>query len=445
MEQKQVLCVDDSQVTCRMLSSVLDRKGYGVQVAYDRQTAMTLLNQHPIDLVLLDLHVPAESDGLELLKWSLREKPYVSVIMMSANASVKSAIEAVKMGAFHFLEKPIDNELLHLTIEKALSTKYLEYELLRTKSHLVGESQVMKNVYERIIKFAGSAANVLITGETGTGKEMVARAIHILGKRVQRSFVAFNCAAIPASLFESEMFGHAKGSFTGAISDHMGYFEQANNGTLLMDEIEELSIEQQAKLLRVLQDKQFRRVGSTKVTQFDVRILAASNKNLAQMVAEGTFRQDLYQRLNILNIELPPLRARKEDIPILTEFFLNKIGSERKMEVKTITPALLNGLMEHEWQGNVRELENSILRACELTPGNYLREEDFDIFRQKGSQTDLTLKAALRRYEREYIVQQLAANQFNVQQTADVLGIDRTNLFRKMKALDIPTRLRKRN
>jgi transcriptional regulator with PAS, ATPase and Fis domain len=185
-------------------------------------------------------------------------------------------------------------------------------------------------------------------------------------------------------------------------------------------------------------------VGSTKVTQFDVRILAASNKNLAQMVAEGTFRQDLYQRLNILNIELPPLRARKEDIPILTEFFLNKIGSERKMEVKTITPALLNGLMEHEWQGNVRELENSILRACELTPGNYLREEDFDIFRQKDSQTDLTLKAALRRYEREYIVQQLAANQFNVQQTADVLGIDRTNLFRKMKALDIPTRLRKR-
>jgi DNA-binding NtrC family response regulator len=445
MEQKQILCVDDSHVICRMLTNVLERNGYASQVAYDKQTAMARLNQFPIDLVLLDLHVPLESDGLELLKWTLREKPYVSVIMMSANVSVKSAIEAVKMGAFHFLEKPLDNDLLLLTIEKALSKKYLEYELLRTKSHLVGESQSMKNVYERIIKFASSDANILITGETGTGKELVARAVHILGKRAQRNFVAFNCAAIPVSLFESEMFGHAKGSFTGAISDHVGFFEQANNGTLLMDEIEELSNEQQAKLLRVLQDKQFRRVGSTKVTQFDVRILAASNKNLMQMVSENSFRQDLFQRLNILNIELPPLRNRKEDIPILTEFFLGKIANERKIEIKSITPVLLNRLMEYDWPGNVRELENSLLRACELSPGNYLREEDFDIFTKDNAVLDMSLKAAMKRFEREYIMQQLAIHQYGIQQTAAILGIDRTNLFRKMKSLNIATKHRKRD
>lgn len=445
MEQKHILCVDDSPVTCRILTNVLERNNYVAQSALDSQTARQKLNQYPIDLVLLDLHLPKEEDGMELLNWALKEKPYVSVIMMSANVSVKSAIEAVKLGAFHFLEKPIDNELLLLTIEKALSKKFLEYELLRTKSHLIGESQPMKNVYERIIKFAGSDANVLITGETGTGKELVAKAIHLQGKRASRNFIAFNCAAIPPTLFESEMFGHAKGSFTGAISDHIGFFEQANNGTLLMDEIEELTPEEQAKLLRVLQDKQFRKVGSTKTTLFDVRILAASNKNLSRMVAENRFRQDLYQRLNILNIELPTLRDHKEDIPILVEFFLNKFADERKTEFKSITPELLNRLMEYDWPGNVRELENSILRAVELSPGNYIRVEDFDIFTDLEDKTDMSLKAAMHRFERDYIIQQLSIHQWNVQQTANILGIDRTNLFRKMKALNIHTKHRKRS
>lgn len=440
VHQKTILCVDDSVVICRMISNVLERNNYKVQVAFDSMEASRKLDQYPIDLVLLDLHLPREIDGMELLKWTLKEKPYVSVIMMSANVSVKSAIEAVKMGAFHFLEKPIDNELLLLTIEKALSKKYLEYELIRAKSHIVGESPVMKNIYERIIKFSGSDANVLITGDTGTGKELVAKAIHVLGKRAQKGFVAFNCAAIPHSLFESEMFGHAKGSFTGAISDHRGFFEQANGGTLLMDEIEELTVDQQAKLLRVIQDRQFRRIGSTKVTHFDVRILAASNKNLQEMMAEGTFRQDLYQRLNILNIELPPLKARREDIPSLVEYFLNHYADGRKEESKIITTELMQKLMEYDWPGNIRELENSLLRAVELAPGSYLRDEDFDLFGDDSEKPDTSLKAALKRYERDYIIQQLAIYQWNVIETAAALGIDRTNLFRKMKAHNVPTK-----
>ncbi len=426
-----------------MISNVLERNNYKVQVAFDGVEASRKLDQYPIDLVLLDLHLPREIDGMELLKWTLKEKPYVSVIMMSANVSVKSAIEAVKMGAFHFLEKPIDNDLLMLTIDKALSKKYLEYELIRAKSHIVGESPVMKNIYERIIKFSGSDANVLITGDTGTGKELVARAIHVLGKRATKGFVAFNCAAIPHSLFESEMFGHAKGSFTGAISDHRGFFEQANGGTLLMDEIEELTVDQQAKLLRVIQDRQFRRIGSTKVTHFDVRILAASNKNLQEMMAAGTFRQDLYQRLNILNIELPPLTARREDIPPLVEYFLNHYAEGRKEEPKIITNELMQKLMEYDWPGNIRELENSLLRAVELAPGSYLREEDFDLFANAGEKPDTSLKAALKRFEREYIIQQLAIHQWNVIETATALGIDRTNLFRKMKAHNVPTKRHK--
>lgn len=443
MHQKTLLCVDDSQVICRMLQNVLERSNYKCLVALNKQEASRKLEQHDIDLVLLDLHLPRETDGMELLSWCLKEKPYVSVIMMSANVSVKSAIEAVKMGAFHFLEKPIDNDLLLLTIEKALSKKFLEYELIRTKSHIIGESQLMKNVYERIIRYANSDANVLLTGDTGTGKELVARAIHLLSTRANKVFVAFNCAAIPHSLFESEMFGHAKGSFTGAISDHNGFFEQANNSTLLMDEIEELTIEQQAKLLRVLQDRQFRKIGSTKVTHFNVRIIAASNKNLQQMVAEGKFRLDLFQRLNILNIELPPLKSRKEDIPILVEYFINRFANQRKQEPKVITNELMQKLMEYEWPGNVREVENALLRAIELAPGNYLREEDMDIFASSEDKLDLSLKAAIKRFERDYIIQQLAIHQWNVIETAGILGIDRTNLFRKMKTLRIATKRKK--
>jgi len=443
MAQKTILCVDDSQVTCRMLQVVLERNDYKVQIALNKQEASRKLNQMEIDLVLLDLHLPRESDGMELLDWCLKEKPYVSVIMMSANVSVKSAIEAVKKGAFHFLEKPIDNDLLLLTIDKALSKKHLEYELLKTKSHLIGESQVMKNVYERIIRYANSDANVLITGDTGTGKELVAKAIHLLSPRANRIFVAFNCAAIPASLFESEMFGRAKGSFTGAISDHSGFFEQANNSTLLMDEIEELSNEQQAKLLRVLQDRQFRKIGSTKVSHFDVRIIAASNKNLPKMVSEGSFRLDLFQRLNILNIELPPLSERKEDIPILVEHFLNNFASQRKQEPKVLPNELMQKLMEYPWHGNVRELENSLLRAVELAPSSFIREEDLAIFEKEKEALDFSLKAALKRYEKEYITQQLAIHQWNVIETATVLGIDRTNLFRKMKIHNIPSKRRK--
>lgn len=434
------MCVDDSHVTCRMLSIVLEQNGFKVLVAYDNKEAARKLQQHPIDICLLDLHLPRESDGMELLKWTLKEKPYVSVVMMSANVSVKSAIEAVKMGAYHFLEKPIDNDLLLLTIDKALSKKFLEYELVRTKSHIIGESEVMKNIYERIIKFASSDANVLITGDTGTGKELVARAIHLLGPRSGRSFIPFNCAAIPASLFESEMFGHAKGSFTGAVTEHIGFFEQAAGGTLMMDEVEELSIEQQAKLLRVLQDRQFRKVGSTKVSHFDVRVLAASNKNLPEMVSKGEFRQDLFQRLNILNIELPPLKQRKEDIPLLVEHFLNQFAQIRQQDPKIVTNELLQKLVDYDWPGNIRELENTLLRAVELSSGNYLREEDFDIFRLKSEADDFTLKTALKRFEKEYITQQLAIHNWNVVDTASVLGIDRTNLFRKMKQLRIPTK-----
>lgn len=437
MADKTILCVDDSHVTCRMLQSVLERSKYKVQIALTKEEAARKLNQYSIDLVLLDLHLPRESDGMELLSWCLKEKPYVSVIMMSANVSVKGAIEAVKMGAFHFLEKPMDNDLLLLTIEKALSKKFLEYELIRTKSHIIGESQLMKNVYERIIRYANSDANVLITGDTGTGKEMVAKAIHMLSSRSSKTLVAFNCAAIPASLFESELFGHAKGSFTGAISDHNGFFEQANNSTLLMDEIEELSIEQQAKLLRVLQDRQFRKIGSTKVSHFNVRIIAASNKNLPQMVADGSFRQDLFQRLNILNVELPPLASRKEDIPILVEYFMSKFANERKQDPLVVTYELMQKLMEYSWPGNVRELENALLRAVELAPGNYIREEDMDIFAGSKESVDLSLKAAMKRYEREYITQQLAVHQWNVIDTAASLGLDRSNLFRKMKLLKI--------
>jgi two-component system response regulator PilR (NtrC family) len=377
---KKLLIVDDEKSMREFLAIVLRKEGYYVATAADGQTALRLIEQDIFDLVMTDIKMPG-MDGLALLRSVKSVSPRTIVLMITAFASTENAVEAMRAGAYDYLTKPFQIDEVKLLIKKALDHRDLEEENRRLKEQfhqldgfeqIIGRGPGMQKVLELINKVADSNSNVLIFGESGTGKELVARALHSHSRRRDKPFVTINCSALPESLLESELFGHMKGSFTGAVVNKTGLFEVAHEGTIFLDEIGDTSPAIQVKLLRVLQEKEFRRIGGTKDIRVDVRVIAATNKDLGKAVAEGAFREDLYYRLDVIPIPLPPLRERGEDIPVLVEHFLKKYGGVAAVPVTGLAPGALQVLTGHEWRGNVRELEHLIERAVTLAAGPML-------------------------------------------------------------------------
>jgi len=441
-----ILVVDDDQDMRTLLCDELSELGYRVAAAANGRDALKKLGEEDYAVLLTDLRMQG-MQGLELLNEARRDSPGTNVIIMTAFGSVESAIEAMKQGAYDYVTKPVKNEELALVVEKAVREALLRREVQQLRRavredysfhHILGKSKPMREVFDLIRRVADSQTNVLITGESGTGKELAAKAIHFNSDRRGGPFVPVNCAAIPEALLESELFGHMRGSFTDAKGDKRGLFEEAHGGTLFLDEISELPVMLQAKILRAIQEKEIRRVGSTKAVAVDVRIIAATNLSLTDEVKAKRFREDLYYRLNVIEIRMPPLRERREDIPLLVDAFLKKCAEAGKKTVKGIAESALALLMDYPWPGNVRELENVIERAVTLTRGEKVMPEDLPpaIHGSRGDRkviddaADRTLP--LEDVEKEYILRILEKTGGNKYQAAQLLGIDRKTLYRKL-------------
>ncbi|GIW91612.1 MAG: sigma-54-dependent Fis family transcriptional regulator [Pirellulaceae bacterium] len=437
-----ILIVDDDPFIRQSLAEILRFAGHTTLEAADGKAALDLLGRHPVDLILLDLELP-RIGGLDVLRRVQAERPHIPVVIISGKGTIRIAVEATKLGAYDFLEKPPDARRTLLTIRNALEKRRLERErdrLLdeaRARYRMVGTSPAMQTVYRLIDRAAGTQAKVLVIGESGTGKEMVARAIHHNSPRRAGPFVALNCAAIPEELIESQLFGHEKGAFTGANRAHPGKFEQAHGGTLFLDEIGDMSLMTQAKVLRVLETGEVDRLGSTRPVPVDVRLIAATHKNLEAEIAEGNFREDLYYRLNIITITLPPLRERTEDIPALATHFLAHFAEENGLPVKTLTTGALTLLLSHDWPGNVRQLRNVIERLVVLTDGPEIDAQAVRLALRRPDpvhDAGLTnLREAREAFEREHIRRMLLAYDGRINETAEALGIDRSHLWKKMK------------
>jgi two-component system response regulator PilR (NtrC family) len=381
---EKILIVDDERSMRDVLSIMLKRAGYDVTAAADGEEAIAQIGKEIFDLVITDLKMP-KTGGLEVLKAVKEASPETVVLVITAFASTESAVEAMKRGAYDYLTKPFQVDEVQLIIRNALEKRRLSTENMLLKremasqssfAQIVGQSEAMQKVFEMVRKVADSKSNVLICGESGTGKELIARAIHYNSARSRMPFVTVNCSALPEPLLESELFGHMKGSFTGAVSNKAGLFEVANGGTIFLDEIGETTPATQVKLLRVIQEREFRRVGGTRDVKVEVRIIAATNKDLEKAVAEGGFREDLYYRLDVIPIHLPPLRLRSGDIPLLTQHFLDRFARESGKPVPSLAPDAMHLLIAHEWRGNVRELENLIERVVAFASGTQITEED---------------------------------------------------------------------
>ena len=381
---EKILIVDDEKSMRDFLSIMLKKEGYAVAVAEDGETAIRLIQKEVFDLVLTDVKMP-KTGGIQVLKAVKEASPDTIVLMITAFASTETAIEAMKEGAYDYLTKPFQIEEVKLIIRNALEKKRLRDENLllkrRLKGHatikdIIGRSETMQNVFQVVRKVADTHSNVLILGESGTGKELIAQAIHSNSLRKDKPFVAINCGALPEPLLESELFGHMKGSFTGAHVNKPGLFEVANGGTIFLDEIGDTPPAIQVKLLRVLEEKEFRRIGGTQNIRVDVRIIAATHQDLGKAVAEGSFREDLYYRLDVIPIHLPPLRERVEDVPLLVEHFLERMNPAYGKKIRAVTPEAVKILQAHEWRGNVRELENVIERVVALTTGETIEPKD---------------------------------------------------------------------
>ncbi len=441
-----ILVVDDDQDMRALLCDELSERGYRVGAASNGRDALKKLGEEDYTVLLTDLRMQG-MQGLELLSEAKRDYPGTNVIIMTGFGSVESAIEAMKQGAYDYVTKPVKNEELALVVEKAVRDALLRREVQQLRRavredfsfhHILGKSKPMRQVFDLIRRVADSQTNVLITGESGTGKELAAKAIHFNSDRRSGPFVPVNCAAIPEALLESELFGHLKGSFTDAKGDKRGLFEEAHGGTLFLDEISELPVMLQAKLLRAIQEKEIRRVGSTKAVAVDVRIIAATNLSLTDEVKAKRFREDLYYRLNVIEIRMPPLRERREDIPLLVDAFLKKCAEANRKAVKGIGESALALLMDYPWPGNVRELENVIERAVTLARGERVLPEDLPpaVHGSRGDKkviddaADRTLP--LEEVEKEYILRILDKTGGNKYQAAQLLGIDRKTLYRKL-------------
>ena len=441
----RILIIDDEPAIRSTLADILGDEGHKTTLAESGEEGIAQYARDEFDLILLDLWLPG-MDGLSVLE-RVRTAGAPPVIMISGHGSVDAAVKATRLGAYDFLEKPLSLERVLLTVNHALSDRRLREQVRDLRRHLaleellIGESEAMKKLEQQIRSAAPAATRVLITGENGSGKEIVARTLHRLSPRADQPFIDVNCAAIPEELIESELFGHRKGAFTGAIDDRKGKFELSDGGTLFLDEVGDMSLKTQAKVLRVLQEQTFQRVGGQQTIRVDVRVLAATNKSLEEEIANNRFRSDLYYRLNVIPIEVPPLRARGNDIVLLAEHFLRRFAAEAGQPKKKLSSGAATKLKAYYWPGNVRELRNVIERLAILLPGEAIEAEDVQLGTRVESPPEiapnLPLKDARDEFEKQYILARLREYAGNVSRTADALGVERSNLYRKLHAYGI--------
>jgi len=437
MPSAHILVIDDEARIRSSLAGILTDEGYKVSLAEDGEAALAKIQTDPPpDLILSDIWMPG-IDGLELLQKVRESNPDIPVIMISGHGTIETAVRAIKMGAFDFIEKPLSLEKTVLTVKHALDQRRLEAEnktlrmRINKKYEIIGQSKALNELRKQVQIAAPTNGRVLIYGENGTGKELIAHEIHEKSKRRDKPFIGVNCAAIPEDLIESELFGHEKGAFTGASSLRRGKFELADGGTLFLDEVGDMSLKTQAKLLRVLEEEAVQRVGGTESIKIDVRVIAASNKNLKEEIERGNFREDLYYRLSVIPIKVPSLRERKEDIPALVDHFLREFCAENGRKLKKITSEAMDLLSLYDWPGNVRELKNLIERLVIMVPGNIITAQDIPLsFREKSPPS---LKEAKQEFEKCLIAQTLQANRGNISKSAKVLKIDRGLLYQKLK------------
>jgi two-component system nitrogen regulation response regulator NtrX len=448
MAGERILLVDDEPAIQSALRGVLEDEGYRVTAVGSGDDALAALTDEAPDLVFLDIWMPGR-DGLTTLAEMKRLRPDVAVVMISGHGTIETAVKATRLGAYDFIEKPLSLEKTLLTVTRALDHARLEREnatlrqRLQQRWEIIGESPAIRRLREQISTAAPSNGRVLIEGENGSGKELVARAIHALSARRDRPFVEVNCAAIPEELIESELFGHEKGAFTGAVSRRRGKFEAADGGTLFLDEIGDMSLKTQAKVLRALEEQAFERVGGRETIKVDVRVIAATNRDLTTRVGQG-FREDLYYRLNVIPIEAPPLRTRKEDIPILIDHFIRIVCAENGKRIKSVSGEALAYFLAYDWPGNVRELRNMVERLVIMAPGDVIGVDDLPApLRPKDAPAaglepgERSLRLARDNFERAYILAELRAHDWNMTRTADRLGIERSHLYRKIRAYGI--------
>jgi len=455
MEIKPTLLIVDDEPGARQSLEVILEDDFHVLTAENGQGALQIIQKEPVDLVLLDVHMP-EMDGLEILRRIKKQDEEIDVIMVSALNLARKAVDAMKLGAYDYITKPYEPEDILSTVARVISKRNLrkeldflrgEVEASRGFDQIISQNKAMLEIFERVKKVAFTSTNVLITGESGTGKELIARSIHRQGNRKHAPFVAINCAAIASELMESEMFGHEKGAFTGAHTRTIGKFEHAHGGTLFLDEISVLRSDLQAKLLRVLQEREIERIGSNKLIKVDIRVISATNTNLENAVAQGQFRQDLYFRLNVVPISIPPLRERKEDIPLLAKHFLDKFNTAFNKKIPGFSEKALDALTRYHWPGNIRELENLVERIVVLSTGNEkidLKDIPLEILMNSGQNIQerevregglLKIREAI---EKRIILNILEASQWNQSETAKILKVNRNTLLQKAKQLGIP-------
>ena len=451
---RSVLIVDDEVGVRESLKMIL-KKDYEVFLAKDAEEAFSQIKAQSPDVILLDIILPG-LDGLRVLERIKQNDPDIIVIMITATNTAKTAVEAMKLGAYHYVTKPFDNDELRLIISRSLSEKALKQELIFRREemdksfdfdNIIHKSSVMKDIFKVVKQIADSKSTALIMGESGTGKELISRAIHYNSNRKNYPFVTINCAAIPETLIESELFGHEKGAFTNAIEKKLGRFEVAHQGTLFLDEIGELSLATQAKILRFLEEKEFNRVGGSKTIKVDVRLITATNKDLNQLIKKGNFREDLYYRINVVPIVIPPLRDRKEDIPLLIDHFINKFNVENNKNVKGFNKEAIALMMQYEWPGNVRELENLVERVIALTSSEYIQLSELPLsfknipkingFKESVLDGKVSFIQAEEEFEREVILDALKRTNHIQSHAAEVLGISRRILKYKMDKLGI--------
>ncbi len=457
----RILIIDDEAAIRESLDTMLTLEGFSVTLANDGAAGMELLSRNQYDLLLLDLALPGES-GLDLLPRIIEMQQHLPVIMITAFGTMGNVVEAIRAGAENFVQKPWDNEKLLADIRTAIARHKAEEENVQLKrtlkqrysfTNIVGKSEPMLRIFDLIAQVAPSRSTVLLQGESGTGKELFAKAIHANSPRRDRAFVPVNTGAVPSELLESTLFGHVKGAFTSAVASKKGLFEVANGGTLFLDEIGTMTIDMQAKILRVLQDRRFMHVGGVQEIQVDVRIIAATNVNLLEAVRAGRFREDLYYRLNVINLELPPLRARREDIPLLASHFLKLYSEENGMEERTLSPEALRIILDHEWPGNVRELENAMERGVVLSTSKIITPEllpsqltgstySVALLEQKP---DVSLFDLMEDIERRIISDRLERSHWNQTEAAEYFRIPLSTLNQKIKRLNVEIKKRTRD
>jgi two-component system nitrogen regulation response regulator NtrX len=451
---EHILIVDDEPAIQSTLRGVLEDEGYRVSAVGGGQDALALLADESPDLVFLDIWMPG-LDGLDTLARITRLRPESAVVMISGHGTIETAVKATRLGAYDFIEKPLSLEKTLLIVTRALEHARLAREnaalraRLAERAEIIGESLAMRHLREQIAMAAPTNGRVLVCGENGSGKELVARAIHALSARREQPFVEVNCAAIPEELIESELFGHERGAFTGALARRRGRFELADRGTLFLDEIGDMSLKTQAKVLRALEEQAFERVGGRETIKVDVRVIAASNQDLTTLIAGARFREDLYYRLNVIPIDVPPLRARREDVPLLVDHFIQVFCAENGKRLKTVSPEALAYFLAYEWPGNVRELRNMVERLVIMAPRDAIGVEalpaplrpvaprPWEAPAPALEVPERSLRDARDQFERAFILSELRANDWNMTRTAERLGIERSHLYRKIKAYGI--------